>query len=408
MAKAKSSTKFDQIFETKVKRKFTFLPVIDSYIFREFLIIYACCMMAFCMLFLIGDLINNLGDFLSPQATIWGGISYFLLKQPGDILFVLPLSLMLACLYTMAKMGMNNEITAMRASGISLVRCGASIYVVALIVTGVNYWFNESLVPRCNMEAQIILKSIGNPNYFKKLTSMLMYRSPDNQRTWLVKSFESLNDLNEVQLKKYDSKARLQLELYAPKGSYSEAEGWKFFDATLVKYKDIALNEDFRKDEKKARQTFVVPVTTKVSLLDKNSPDYSSLGTIIEDPEDIINTIKDPNEITTGDIMRRLAISKELDPLSKNTLKTELATRFAFPWVCILSVMVAVPIAGKNMRRGIMVSVISAVSVIIIYLTISQLFQILGNRGIIPPFIAGTLPTIGLAIYAWKYINKNK
>lgn len=408
MAKVKSSTKFDQIFETKVKRKFTFLPVIDSYIFREFLIIYACCMMAFCMLFLIGDLINNLGDFLSPEATIWGGISYFLLKQPGDILFVLPLSLMLACLYTMAKMGMNNEITAMRASGISLVRCGASIYVVALIVTGVNYWFNESLVPRCNMEAQIILKSIGNPDYFKRLTNMLMYRSPDNERTWLIKSFENINEQNEVQLKKYDSKGRLQMELYAPKSSYSEADGWKFYNATLVKYKDISLGDDFEKLKTETRQTFIVPVTTKVSLLDKDSSEYSSLGTIIEDPEDILNTIKDPDEITTSDIIRRLSISKDLDPLSKNTLKTELATRFAFPWVCILSVMVAVPIAGKNMRRGIMVSVISAVAVIIIYLTISQLFAILGNRGIMPPYLAGTLPTVALAIYAWKYINKNK
>lgn len=408
MRKEKSSVKFDQIFETKVKRKFTFLPVIDMYILKEFLIIYSCCLMAFCMLFLIGDLIDKLGDFLTPDATVWSGIAYFLLRQPGDILFILPLSLMLACLYTMAKMGMNNEITAMRASGISLVRCGASIYLVALIVTGVNFWFNESLVPKCNMQAQIIVKSIGNPDYFKKLTSMLMYRSPDNERTWLVKSFENMNEQNDVQLKKYDDKGRIQMELYATKSSYSEADGWKFFDVTLVKYKDISLTDDFSKEKSDAKQTFIVPVTTKVAVLDKENPDYSLLGTIIETPDDIINTIKDPDEITTRDIIRRLSISKELDPLSKNTLMTELATRFAFPWVCILSVMIAVPIAGKNLRKGIMVSVIAAVSVIIVYLAISQLFAILGNRGIIPPYLAGTLPTIALAIYAWKFINKNK
>lgn len=408
MAKEKSSTKFDQIFESKVGRKFTFLPVIDGYIFKEFIIIYSCCLMAFCMLFLIGDLINDLGDFLSPEASIWSGVYYFLLKQPGDILFVLPLSLMLACLYTMARMGMNNEITAMRASGISLVRCGASIYIVALFVTGVNFWFNESLVPECNMKAQIILKSIGSPDYFKRLTSMLMYRSPDNERTWLIKSFENTNEQNDVQLKKY-ANGQLQMELYAPKSSYSEKDGWKFLNATLVKYKDLSLLDTIDPSKKNGtRQTFIVPVTTKVAVLDKNSPEYSSLGTIIEDPEDILNTIKNPNEITTRDIIRRLSISQELDPLSKNTLKTELATRFSFPWVCLLAVMVAVPIAGKNMRRGVMVSVISAVSVIIVYLTLSQLFVILGNRGIIPPFLAGSIPTIGLAIYAWKYINRNK
>ena len=125
----------------------------------------------------------------------------------------------------MAKMGMTNEITAMRSSGISLTRCWLSMYLIGFIVTGINFWFNESLVPNCNMKAEILLKSINYPDYFKKMTKMLMYRSPDNLRTWIVKEFENENELKNIQIKKINHQGNLVLEFYADKGTWYPNEG---------------------------------------------------------------------------------------------------------------------------------------------------------------------------------------
>ncbi|HBM15218.1 MAG TPA: hypothetical protein DD381_02565 [Lentisphaeria bacterium] len=408
MPREKTREKFDKIFESSDKRTFIFLPTIDGYIFREFMVIYLCCMLTFCVLFLIGDMTSHLGDFLKPQATVLDGISFFLLKQPGELVFILPLALMLASLYTMAKMGVHSEITAMRASGISLVRCGVPIYFVALIMTGVNFWFSESFVPECNLKSRIVLGSINDPDYFRRISTMLMYRSPDNERTWMVKSFNSMNEQNDIQLKKYDSKGKIQLELYASKSHYSHKDGWVFNNAMLIKYKNLEIKGV--KDYSKAyeEKTFLVQETSSLPVFDKHNPDFHLLGNIIERPSDIFDTVKQPNEITTRDIIRKLSISDNLDDLSKNTLRTELATRFAFPWVCLLAVMISIPIAGQNVKKGLVVSVVSAVGIIIVYLTISKVFIVFGSKGTIPPYIAGTLPTIILAIFAWKYLNHNK
>lgn len=409
--KARKASKLDKIFEKRPNRTFLFMKTIDLYIFREYIIIYSCCMLAFCTLFLISKMINNLGDFLG-HSTVWQGIHYFLLTQPGDIKFVLPISLLLACLYTMAKMGMTNEITAMRASGISLTRCGVSMYLVGLIVTGVNFWFNESFVPNCNMKAEILLKSVEDPDYFRKMTKMLMYRSPDNLRTWIVKEFENENELKNVQIKKNDSQGNIALELYADKGTWYPNNGWKFYNASIVNYKTISLINDYTTSQKTDKTVeakhFIVPITKKFAVLDQTNSDFKELGDVVEIPDDLITTKKTPDQITTADILRRLAISKELDPVSKNTLKTELYSRYAFPWVCLFAVMVGLPIAGRNARRGVVTSIMSAVAVVVIYMVISQIFVVLGNKGYIPTFIAGVLPTIGLGVYAIILINKNK
>lgn len=409
--KARKASSLDKIFEKQSKRTFLFMKTIDLYILREYLVIYSCCMLAFCTLFLISKMINNLGDFLG-HSTVWEGIHYFLLTQPGDIKFILPISLLLACLYTMAKMGMANEITAMRASGISLTRCGLSMYLIGLIVTGINFWFNASFVPNCNMKAEILLKSVDDPDYFRKMTKMLMYRSPDNLRTWLVKEFENENELKDAKIKKYDRQGNLVLELYASKGTWYPNEGWKFYNASMVNYETVSLVNDYttaqNTDKNIGAQNFIVPITKKFTVLDEANPAFKDLGNVVEIPDDLITTKKTPEQITTSDILRRLEISKELDPVAKNTLKTELYSRYAFSWVCLFAVMIGLPIAGRNARRGVVTSIMSAVAVVVIYMVISQIFIVLGGKGYIPTFIAGVLPTVGLGIYAIILINKNK
>ena len=409
--KTRRTSNLDKIFEKRSKRTFLFMKTIDLYIFREYMVIYSCCILAFCTLFQISDMINNLGDFLG-HSTVWEGMHYFLLKQPGNVRFILPISLLLACLYTMAKMGMSNEITAMRSSGISLTRCGMSMYLIGFLVTGVNFWFNASFVPNCNMKAEILLKSIGDPDYFKKMTKMLMYRSPDNLRTWIVKEFENENELKNIQIKKNDIQGNMILELYADKGTWYPNEGWKFYNTSIVNYKTISLVNDYTTDQKTDKdvntKNFIVPISKKFALLDEANPSFKDLGDVVEIPDDLVTTRKTPDQVTTTDILRRLEISKELDPVSKNTLKTELYSRYAFPWVCLFAVMIGLPIAGRNARRGVVTSIMSAVSVVVIYMVLSQIFVVLGNKGFIPTFIAGVLPTMGLGIYAIILINKNK
>jgi len=387
------------ITDSFAKRNFRYMPTLDKYILKEFLIIYICMTLAFCTLFLISDLINKFGDFQNNFATVWDTIYYFILRQPGDITFVFPIALLLSTMYTMAKFGMNNEITAMRASGVSLFRCGFSLYIIGIIVTGVNFWFNESVVPNCNKQALIVRKNAAVGNYIALETRMLVYRTPNGQRTWLVDKFTSNDSMQGIRMKKYSTNGTMQLELYAKKGKYSPSMGWSFYNVKIVTYKDIQLQDKYSPISVGKKQTIIIPVTKKMKVFDKKDKYFAALGKIFETPRDFINSVDEPEQWPSSYIKSVLDRASGLAKVTVDLYETILWYRLAFPWVCLLSVFLGIPLAASNERSGIMIAVMTAVAIIVIYEVFSQVFQVLGKTGNLPPFIAGTTPTFLLVAY---------
>ena len=192
-----------QIQQATCKRTFWLLPTLDFYVLREFMIPFSILIFAFTFLFLIGDIFNDLSDFLDCKASFSVTASYFIAKVPGNIRFVLPISVLLACMYTLANFGRNKEITAMRSSGLSLIRCGFAIFCVGFVVMLVNFWFNEQLVPYTEQEAVLIREKMLDPKYEETLYNMLQYRSADKLRDWLFQNFDSTGVQHNVILKKY-------------------------------------------------------------------------------------------------------------------------------------------------------------------------------------------------------------
>ena len=118
-----------------LRRRWFPLWILDGYILREFLIKYSVLMLVFSILFILNDVYNDISDFLEARIDMRVFIAYLLYKLPGNIRFILPISMLLGCMWTMAAFGKNMEVTAMRASGVSLFRCGCPIFLVGLVVT---------------------------------------------------------------------------------------------------------------------------------------------------------------------------------------------------------------------------------------------------------------------------------
>ncbi len=366
--------------QARPRRTFLLMPVIDRYIFKEFLIIFTVCIMTFLVLFLIADLLNDLQDFLDNKVSLRGTVEYFLLRMPANIRFILPISLLLSSIYVMARLGKNNEITAMRASGISLIRCGVSIYIMGLIATGFNFWFNERLVPECDRKSTVIRDSLGKEDYQSNMYKMLAYRSPDGSRTWLFEYFDAKGVHKNIKLKKHDHERRLEWDIAAEEAEHLAAGGWLFRRAVVTYYD---------------KDSFLPKGSEKVDELMKSEEELP------DSPVDIANAVKTIDELSTFEITDLLSRTKDMADSCRRVYESTMYSRLAFPWVCLLSVFLAIPLAGRNERRGIMISIIVAICIIIFYTIFSQIFLILGKRGIVPPFVAGTGATFGLVAYIW-------
>ena len=360
-------------------------PVIDFYVLREFLIPFAFLLLAFTIMFLIGDVFNDLEDFLSKKTPLSLIVTYFTLKIPGNIRFILPISVLLACMFTMANFGKHMEVTAMRSSGVSLMRCGASIFVVGFLVTLTLFYFNEHLVPYTEREAVMMLERVAKGDkYVEKHYRMLTYRSPDKQRTWLFKSFDKDGNHRDVTMKKHREDGTLDWDVNAEVASYTK-HGWVFSNAIVTAYsKDGLLPKSPRK----------FPTFT-LSL--KEAP---------EAPGDIANAIREPEELPTMVIVQLLVRTENMAERCHDVYETLLFRRLAFPWACVLAVFLGIPLATKNERSGIFMAIFTAFIVIVAYQLSTEIFVILGKQGYLWPPIAGLAPTFAFLIYGWYNVVK--
>jgi lipopolysaccharide export system permease protein len=72
----------------------------------------------------------------------------------------MPLAVLLSSLITFGNLGEHFELTAIKASGISLIRTLQPIFIFVLLLTGIAFYVNNSLVPKAALEAYSLLYDI--------------------------------------------------------------------------------------------------------------------------------------------------------------------------------------------------------------------------------------------------------
>jgi lipopolysaccharide export system permease protein len=109
-------------------------------------------------------LINTIAkrlEGLAGRGLAWSVMAeVFLLSFPHILALTLPMAVLVATLYAFSQLAAENEVTALKASGVNLNRLLIPLIVVAgLFGTGM-VWFNDRFLPETNHELKILLLDI--------------------------------------------------------------------------------------------------------------------------------------------------------------------------------------------------------------------------------------------------------
>ena len=374
-------------------RKFFWMPTLDGYILRSFLVPFFILVFAFTLLFIIMDMYNDVSDFLDNKAPLSVSVRFFLLKIPGNIRFILPITVLLACMYALANLGRNRELTAIRASGISLVRCGMPIFAVGFCVMLVNFYFNEKLVPETTRQAEIVRKTVNNPNYVEQTNARLQFHSGDRLRSWYFGQFDDDDFQEKVKLKIFvknpDSPRQLVLvrTIEAEKTRFVPGVGWEFHNAEIHEYSEDGLPGDA-----------IIPKTNPMVLSEEEIPDKPSV---------IIKSVIEPDSLSSLEIVSILRDNPHMAVNLRRIYATILYNRLAFPWACFLCAFFALPLASRNERSGIFSAIALAVGIAVLYQVLNEIFMVAGKNGYLPPVLAGLAPTVLFAGYGFYLLKKS-
>jgi lipopolysaccharide export system permease protein len=171
---------------------------------------------------LINTIARQMADLAGKGLTGDVILQFFVLSLPSNIALTLPMAVLVAVLYTFSQMAAENEIAALKASGIDLRRMVLPLLMVAAAIAGGMAWFNDRVLPESNHQWRQLMVDIAQKSPLLTLREQTINTVPTGgiNRYYLQASQiqATTNRLKDVVI--YDvTEPRLSRTIYADSGT---------------------------------------------------------------------------------------------------------------------------------------------------------------------------------------------
>jgi lipopolysaccharide export system permease protein len=359
----------------------------DRYLFRELLTPLAICLGGFLVFWVSFFFFRDMEKIQESKLDLLDTVEYCTASLPEFFIQVLPVLLLLALLYALTHHARYNEITALRAAGVSLWRLCAPYFIIGLLATGVDFALNEFAVPRCSQWADEILSRHSRPDPAAKIKaqSTMGITNARAHRLWTFTAFdprttEMLNPT--VKWTQPDGSSTL---LRADRAVRTNGV-WTFY-GVVRQFKTIGL----RGDPRPAASTNVLAMpqfdetSERIQLLLKFSDSKTLRGSRSAD-------------IPLFELREFMRDNPGLRPEDAHALATKFHGRIATPWTCLVVVLMAIPFGAPSGRRNLFFGVAGSIFICFTYFVLQQVCLALGMNGAMPGWLAAWLPNLGFAL----------
>jgi lipopolysaccharide export system permease protein len=350
------------------------MKIMDQYILRQFVVPLGYCLLTFAMVFVIFDLFQHLSDFIDAKTPFPLVLRYYFLIIPALLVFIAPISLLLGLLYSLWQLTKNNELTAMRASGISFFRLALPIAVVGLgFSVGVSLC-QETVAPWASYWTdQFIRQQEGKDAEAARYVRPLSFKNEREHRNWFVNSFDlQLYNLQGVRVVQQRADGSDREIIRAEEGRYYGG-CWHLFGVQIQKYKF---------DNSPAG-----PVETIAEI----QPEWS------ETPRDFVNevripTLKNTDSLSTRELWGYLTSHRTLSKDSYARLSVDLHAHLAMPWTCLIVTLFGIPCGLRTARKGAIIGIATALVTFFSFYMLLIFCQWLGKEQFLEPMVSAWLP----------------
>ncbi len=131
--------------------------ILPLYIIRHYLKYAAGALVISTMLFLLFDFIDKSQRYF-PKYNVSAPLigKYYLLQIPNLLIQNIPIAALFASVITMVILNRSNEITAMRAAGVSPIRLAVPLLVGGIFLSVISFAIGEYVVPKASRAARIV------------------------------------------------------------------------------------------------------------------------------------------------------------------------------------------------------------------------------------------------------------
>ncbi len=347
------------------------MRLLDRYVLRQFLQAYLYCIISFISIWLIFDLSESISNILEQRLPPGRIAQYYLLQAPQIIVVLLPVSLLLALLFSLGKMSRANEIVSMLAAGISVPRILLPLFAAGLVSTVVSGVLNYSLAPQAENVRRDFLDAAPSRRDQVGLRAQI-FRNRSDHRTWFIQHYKpGGNEFSSLQILQQDAQDNIVRAYFATRAFYRpETREWELQLGKKVEYDEAG---SITGEE-------VFP-----SLL---------LREWSETPFRLMSAHLKAESLSVPELRQYLRFNADFPQPLLAPYRTHLHYRFALPWSCLIVVFIAGPLAIGFSRRGVLSSVGAAILLVFAMNFLGFFFLALGEGHRIPAWTAAWAPNV--------------
>lgn len=355
------------------------LPLLDSYILTEFAGPFAFAFLAFFLFWGFNIFFLAAKYLIAQNAPFFLVMRFVVLRIPQSIPMAFPFATLFAALLGVGRLMADNEVNAIRTSGVSLWRFAITPLAFGFCAFIVAFLMNEYIAPRSvdlstRTFYQIIYHTASlpvEPQFFRK--------DPDTGNVFYVSQvLPDEKTMEGVQIFKPGRNGYWNETIQA-KTAHVEGATLVMSDAVLTYY-----NTQGYETSQTTTPEFRIGLPLAESAAEFMSSENSDAYTM--------NSKQLGAQVSA---LRAQGVGGE----ALGNLEMSLADKFAFPFACFVSIMLALPMAIRFGKKGRAMGMALAVVSFFVYYVLTEAAAAFGSTDRMNPYLAAWLPNVifGLA-----------
>ncbi|MBI5286023.1 MAG: LPS export ABC transporter permease LptG [Deltaproteobacteria bacterium] len=363
------------------------MKTITRYILKEFLSIFLLSLTAFITLYLLIDFFEKIDDLVEHNVTTLEVFQFFLYKIPLIFYQVAPVAILLSTLLSLSLLSRHHEITAIKSSGISILRVTIPILISAIVVSIISFIVNEEIAPVTNQRVEDIkqTKVEGKTDTIAFQQGRFWYRGDG-----VIYSISYLDP------KRNTIKG---LTLYEMDRDFNPTKRIDAQEAVWVNGKWVVKNgflTEFRTGEAGRITPITIPISGWILRLSEGPEGFKRVERLAE-------------EMGFKELQGYVKRLKR-EGYNPTRYTVDLYNKVSFPVVSVIMALIGIPFAVKGGRHsGIATGVGLSFIIGFSYWVIFAINTSLGYSGLIPPLVASWATNIifaAMGVLMFTYVRQ--
>lgn len=356
------------------------MRILRNYFLKEFIVPFMLSLGVLIFVMLLGNLIKLVELIITKGVNFLSVFKLFVFLIPYLLTYVIPIAVLSSVMLSLGRLSSDNEILAIRASGINIFRFISPLMVIGLTLSLFLIILNDRVIPKAHFATRKTLIDIGIKNPTAAIEAGTFIDSFQNYVLFVYsieknKQTGERNILNNVRIYEPQGKDKPSRTIVARRGEFVSLPEKK-----TVKLKLIDGTSD-EPDPNKPGEFFKLNFKTYYMTL--NLSGQNEKGELEKKPKDM--TIRELKE----QIEKLNSQSIETAPLL-----TQLHQKLALAFSSLVFILVASPLAIITHRREKALNLGFAFLIVVLYYLLLIGFESLSLQGRLPPALSVWMPNI--------------